>query len=65
MMNIQEIVASKLEREIQKLRIKMIITGCTKGLTHPNTIKYSKTLDRKLNIYQKMLFSKNNITIIK
>lgn len=39
----------KVLNEIVVLRKKMITTGIQKGLTHPETIKFSKELDRLIN----------------
>ncbi|WP_110926701.1 aspartyl-phosphate phosphatase Spo0E family protein [Bacillus massiliglaciei] len=39
-------------RQIDSLRHQLITTGLTKGLTHPDTIKTSKELDRWLYKYQ-------------
>lgn len=56
-MTIDQLGVKKLEGEIQSLRMKMILTGCTKGLTHPNTIKFSQMLDHQLNQYQKIVLN--------
>ncbi|WP_018922705.1 aspartyl-phosphate phosphatase Spo0E family protein [Salsuginibacillus kocurii] len=50
-MNTEEITFDELENKINLLRIRMIYTGKSKGLTHPDTIKYSQQLDGYLNQY--------------
>lgn len=50
-MNVQEATVDKLESEIKSLRILMVYNGQSKGLTHPDTIKYSQELDLHLNRY--------------
>ncbi|WP_084822244.1 aspartyl-phosphate phosphatase Spo0E family protein [Bacillus sp. SA1-12] len=45
-----------LEFEIFLLRYFMINTGKLKGLTHPQTIKFSQKLDNVLNKYQNIKF---------
>ncbi|MFJ8244483.1 Spo0E family sporulation regulatory protein-aspartic acid phosphatase [Peribacillus asahii] len=42
-----------LEYKIDVLRTHMIAIGKSKGLNHPNTIKFSQELDILLNVYQK------------
>lgn len=44
----------ELEYKIDFLRTRMIATGQLKGLTHPDTIKFSQELDVLLNKYQKI-----------
>ena len=50
------IVASikDLENQINILRIHMINTVMSKGITHPDSIKCSQELDVLLNKYQKI-----------
>lgn len=43
-----------LENEMSILKSKMISNGLSKGLTHPDTIKYSQELDLVINAYIKM-----------
>jgi len=43
----------ELEHRIDVLRSHMIAIGKSKGLNHPNTIKFSQELDSLLNVYQK------------
>ncbi|AZV41706.1 aspartyl-phosphate phosphatase Spo0E family protein [Peribacillus asahii] len=43
----------ELEYKIDVLRTHMIAIGKSKGLNHPNTIKFSQELDSLLNVYQK------------
>jgi len=43
----------ELEEKIFILQTRMITTGKSKGLNHPNTIKLSQELDILLNVYQK------------
>ncbi|MFB5282562.1 Spo0E family sporulation regulatory protein-aspartic acid phosphatase [Peribacillus sp. Hz7] len=43
----------ELEYRIDVLRTHMIAIGKSKGLNHPNTIKFSQELDSLLNVYQK------------
>ncbi|RSL32877.1 aspartyl-phosphate phosphatase Spo0E family protein [Salibacterium salarium] len=50
-MTVQEIEKNKLEHKIKTLRIRMVYNGQSKGLTHPDTIKYSQELDVYLNQY--------------
>lgn len=57
-MTSKHLVKKQLEWEIHSLRVKMISTGCTKGLTHPSTIKFSQKLDAELNKYQKLVLMK-------
>lgn len=45
----------ELEKEIDELRKSMIDIGTNKGLTHSDTVKVSTELDKKLNIFRKML----------
>lgn len=42
-----------LNKDIKDLRNQMIHLGLTKGLSHPDTIKYSQKLDQLINIHQK------------
>ncbi|WP_077211784.1 aspartyl-phosphate phosphatase Spo0E family protein [Bacillus dakarensis] len=42
-----------LNKDIKDLRNQMIDSGLTKGLSHPETIKYSQKLDQLINIHQK------------
>lgn len=37
-----------------KLQSRMIHIGLSKGLTHPETIKYSQQLDMVMNTFQKI-----------
>ncbi|WP_096200255.1 aspartyl-phosphate phosphatase Spo0E family protein [Bacillus sp. FJAT-45350] len=50
----QKVVIIKLENTIHSLRNRMISTGMKKGLTHPETIKYSRQLDEYLNKYDRI-----------
>lgn len=43
----------ELKYRIDVLRTHMIAVGKSKGLNHPNTIKFSQELDVLLNVYQK------------
>ncbi|GAA0456666.1 aspartyl-phosphate phosphatase Spo0E family protein [Alkalibacillus silvisoli] len=52
--NIQSNKKKRLETEIKDLRIKMVKSGVTKGLNHPNTVKLSQELDILLNEYQNL-----------
>ncbi|WP_458415457.1 aspartyl-phosphate phosphatase Spo0E family protein [Schinkia sp. CFF1] len=45
----------ELEKEIDELRKSMIDIGTKKGLTHSDTVKVSTELDKKLNIFRKLL----------
>ncbi|WP_186577967.1 aspartyl-phosphate phosphatase Spo0E family protein [Aquibacillus kalidii] len=54
-MKIVEVVLLKLKINI--LRKIMIHTGKVKGLTHPDTIKHSQTLDLVLNRYDSVKMS--------
>lgn len=44
-----------LEKEIDELRKSMIDIGTKKGLAHSDTIEVSTELDKKLNIFRKLL----------
>ncbi|RKJ75029.1 aspartyl-phosphate phosphatase Spo0E family protein [Butyricicoccus sp. 1XD8-22] len=44
----------RLENKMSILKSKMISNGLSKGLTHPDTIKYSQELDRVMNCYTKL-----------
>ena len=44
----------ELEDEFFKLQARMIDVGILKGLTHPETIKYSQELDMIINQFQKV-----------
>ncbi|HHW36974.1 MAG TPA: aspartyl-phosphate phosphatase Spo0E family protein [Bacillales bacterium] len=46
---------AKLEKQIDELRKSMIEIGTKKGLAHVDTVKISTKLDKKLNIYRKMI----------
>jgi stage 0 sporulation regulatory protein len=41
-----------LFKDINDLRNQMIHSGLTKGLSHPETIKYSQKLDHLINLHQ-------------
>lgn len=49
------ITLEELEKEIDELRKSMYDIGTKKGLAHVDTVKVSTKLDKKLNIYRKML----------
>ncbi|MDQ0298484.1 hypothetical protein J2S78_000892 [Salibacterium salarium] len=53
-MKIQKVEVNKLEDKIKGLRIRMVYNGQSKGLTHPDTIKYSQELDVYLNKIQSL-----------
>ncbi|MFJ8266790.1 aspartyl-phosphate phosphatase Spo0E family protein [Peribacillus asahii] len=53
-MNTEALSLKHLETSIVYLRTHMITIGISKGLTHPDTIKYSQELDSLLNEYHKM-----------
>ncbi|RID87073.1 aspartyl-phosphate phosphatase Spo0E family protein [Peribacillus asahii] len=53
-MNTKALSLKHLETSIYDLRTHMITIGISKGLTHPDTIKYSQELDILLNKYQKI-----------
>jgi hypothetical protein len=44
--------AIKLKNQINQLRQKLIKVGKKKGLTHPETIKYSQDLDKLIIKFQ-------------
>ncbi|AZV43249.1 aspartyl-phosphate phosphatase Spo0E family protein [Peribacillus asahii] len=52
-MNTKSVPLKHLEDAIHCLRTHMITVGISKGFNHPDTIKYSQTLDVLLNRYQK------------
>ncbi|HWL22409.1 MAG TPA: aspartyl-phosphate phosphatase Spo0E family protein [Ureibacillus sp.] len=53
-MNTKTLSLKHLETSICYLRDHMITIGISKGLAHPDTIKYSQELDILLNKYQKI-----------
>ncbi|WP_210367299.1 aspartyl-phosphate phosphatase Spo0E family protein [Bacillus sp. REN3] len=44
---------SYLSQKIQALREKMLYIGNTKGLNHPETLEYSRKLDKLIIKYQR------------
>lgn len=56
-MNTTSTTIEKLHGEIDDLRKKMISVGKTKGLSHPETLLYSKELDKLIYKVQR---SKSN-----
>jgi len=61
-MNSKTLSFKDLENSIYYFRTHMITSGISKGLTHPDTIKYSQELDTLLNEYQKMKVDQSTIT---
>lgn len=57
-MTMKHLFEQKLEGQIQMLRLKMISSGCTRGLTDPYTVKISQMLDAELNKYQKLVLQR-------
>jgi stage 0 sporulation regulatory protein len=49
---VKEVMTNKLECKINSLRTQMLSNGELKGISHPQTIKYSQKLDLLLYKYQ-------------
>ncbi|SOC25391.1 Spo0E like sporulation regulatory protein [Ureibacillus xyleni] len=53
-MEVEYITDLDFKDQYHKLQTRMIHIGLSKGLTHPETIKYSQELDMIMNSFQKI-----------